>query len=171
MAGVVALGVAPARPAEAAGFPFPFGEAREAAQMHWGYVPACTYFTNYDLPPGQAGTAEENGCHVWIDQGFIGPHWTDFCTVVVHEVGHLLGYTHDDGGVMTDGAGGPGVVPECWVKQQREDAAKARRASRHRRHRAKASRRHRHRHRHRSSRWHEQPRRSVRDPGRDVIAG
>lgn len=61
-------------------------------QIRWGQVPA-------DAEGGMAWTWVDD-CVIWFDES--QPlEWEPFCTLVLHEAGHLAGMGHTDHGIMS----------------------------------------------------------------------
>lgn len=94
-----------------------------AARVYWGRLPDCPLEWHrlvqvvspeiddyYDDP---VGVADQGGCGLWVDTKQLSKLANpDACVVVVHEIGHLLGYDHDyssRSGVMDSG----GTPMEC----------------------------------------------------------
>ena len=81
------------------------------------------------------GTGETTG-RMWLLERLITDArdlWTGgaptrtVCAVVVHELGHLAGLEHTDGGAMNGSSGGDKDTPwECWVWARRIDRIKDR---------------------------------------------
>ena len=103
-----AIALALAAPAQAG---WPRAErAKAVAVNYWGQTPAqCphVYAMRADtlMNPGAAAEADHNACSIYFLRGWwaLSPRasFARFCSVYVHEWGHLLGYQHtDEPGVM-----------------------------------------------------------------------
>lgn len=132
-----ALVAAPAQAGE-------LGRDVAAARQHWGTVPACLTITWGGVPGGGAGFAEMPGCHVWLDLDiWRGTGRYERCVMVVHEIGHTLGHTHAEGGVMSANAQETyafNSAPTCRrlvARMDRDGHARQRRRHRRRRHKAR----------------------------------
>jgi hypothetical protein len=91
------------------------------AEAYWQARPMCERIElrTYEEDDGHAARAPLGGCWIEIREGWLRtrPWRADFCGVVVHEFGHLLGLGHGPGldrrGVM-DPMFGLQVPPRCW---------------------------------------------------------
>jgi hypothetical protein len=127
-----------ADPAFAVGSPA-FDRAVAIGQAHWGVVP-CGGDVSYSWGPLPAGTNAEatwsndaepyvnaranRRCHIvfnstgWFD-------WPLFCTVVAHEIGHLVGHRHDPEPNRLMSAVYAGPIAECAAPAPAQAAAPA----------------------------------------------
>lgn len=110
-----------------------------AAGRHWKTaVPSCLRVRFVDLPGDEAGYARPP-CDVDLDR--VEWHYSLYetrCAVVIHEIGHLLGHRHEEGGIMDPGPAmyRAAYSPEC------DPPARAHRARKRRRRHHRRRRRH-----------------------------
>jgi len=88
-----------------------------AAAAYWGVDvrERCrSQFVMHEAPrdPRYVAFAALGECHTWWTPAFFELDERQRCILVVHELGHLLGYRHEDAGIMrTDSYLGDGVTP------------------------------------------------------------
>jgi hypothetical protein len=116
---------------------------------------APSLFTGGSDATGRALQGDPTRCKMWLHASWLrdtkAESWRNndnlrvyMGAVVVHEMGHLGGLDHSDGGLMDAGVGAEGFPWECrqWVRElDRPARAAAKRAERKRKARAAAKRR------------------------------